>query len=132
MMVVYERIVGLAAEQHVSLLKLCEELQISKNTIANWKTRDPKPDNLIAVANYFHVSTDYLYGLTDDRNAYRSTKSLPPKRLELIHFLEDASLTEKQSQTILTTIQDMMRYHHCSTSLPDSTASQPKIGRAHV
>lgn len=112
MLIVYERILGLAQEREISLGKFCDDIGISKNTITNWKTRDPKPEKLIAAAKYFGVSTDYLYGLTDSRGVSSPSKGLTSEQLKLVHFIEDAYLTDKQCKIVLKTIQGMMEYNH--------------------
>lgn len=46
---------------------LSKKLGVSQGTIGNWEsgTREPNLDTLQQIANYFHVSTDYLLGKTD-------------------------------------------------------------------
>ena len=43
------------------------ELGMSQNTISRYETgaREPSNDELIAIADYFDVSIDYLLGRTD-------------------------------------------------------------------
>ena len=50
-------------------LKLENRIGFGKNSIYKWKTQSPKIETLQKVADYFHVSTDYLLGRTDDPNA---------------------------------------------------------------
>ena len=47
--------------------KISAELKIPKQKLSNWKTgyTEPNLDDLITLALYFHVSTDYLLGLED-------------------------------------------------------------------
>ena len=52
----------------ISVNALEEKLEIGKNSLYSWKKNIPKGTNLIKVADYFHVSTDYLLGRTDDPN----------------------------------------------------------------
>lgn len=55
---------------------LCDDNNISPTTVANrltnsssnatvWKTKLPRTDYLIAIANFFNVSVDYLLGRTE-------------------------------------------------------------------
>lgn len=60
---------------------LAEYLHIRQNTYSQYETgmRQLPLDALIQLANYFHTSTDYLLGLTDEmkpypRRASRTTK----------------------------------------------------------
>lgn len=50
-----------------SLQKTAEELGISRATLGFYETGERKPDIeiLVRIAQYFHVSCDYLLGLTD-------------------------------------------------------------------
>lgn len=47
--------------------EICKDLGIYKQKFSRWKLGDTKPDfdELIALAKYFNVTTDYLLGLED-------------------------------------------------------------------
>lgn len=68
-MTLFERVSELAKKQGKSLNKVAEDNGLSKNALYQWKTSSPKAETLELIANYFHVSTDYLLGRTDDPNA---------------------------------------------------------------
>lgn len=97
----HERVVGLIQEKGISQAQFCRELEFNKNTIKGWERSDPSLESLKLVADYFNVSTDYLVGLTDKRDVVSPTKKLSAKRIELLHFLENTDLTDKQSEIIL-------------------------------
>ncbi len=61
-MTVFERIKQLADKQKISIKSLSLELGFGENTIYKWKQTKPKADDLAKVADYFHVSVDYLLG----------------------------------------------------------------------
>lgn len=46
---------------------ICKDLGIYKQKLSRWKTgyTEPTLDDLIMLAKYFEVSTDYLLGLED-------------------------------------------------------------------
>ena len=52
----------------ISQLKLAMDLHMNQNTVSRYETgtRQADYDALIAFADYFHVSVDYLLGRTDD------------------------------------------------------------------
>lgn len=65
-MTTFERIKKLAEKQGKSLQKIAEDNDFSPNLIYRWQKSDPKAKDIAKVASYFHVSTDYLLGNTDD------------------------------------------------------------------
>lgn len=64
----FERIRKLADKHGLSLNKLEEILGFSRNTIYNMKTKKPNAERIAKIADYFHVSTDYLLCRTDNPN----------------------------------------------------------------
>ena len=64
----YARLTELIQESGKTQNKISAELQIPKQKLSNWKTgyTEPNLDDLIALALYFDVSTDYLLGLEDE------------------------------------------------------------------
>ncbi|WP_251900669.1 helix-turn-helix domain-containing protein [Lactococcus lactis] len=61
-MTTFERIKNLADSQKISLQELATRLGFSENLIYRWKNAVPKTEYLEKVADYFHVSVDYLLG----------------------------------------------------------------------
>ena len=62
----FDKIKELAKKQGLSINLLEEKLGYSKNTIYNLKTSKPSTERISEIADYFHVSTDYLLGRTDN------------------------------------------------------------------
>lgn len=61
-MTIFERIKFLATKQGKSLQKVSEELGFSSNYLYQLKRQVPAADKLAIIADYFHVSVDYLLG----------------------------------------------------------------------
>lgn len=61
-----EKIKELAQKRGISLQKVAEDLGYSINYLYTLKEKTPKSDRLQEIADYFHVSTDYLLGRTDN------------------------------------------------------------------
>ena len=62
-----ERLKYLRSEAGLTLLQLRKIIKVSTNTISRWERleRLPNIENLVALAKYFKVSTDYLCGMVD-------------------------------------------------------------------
>lgn len=62
-----ERLKELRHENNLSMKKLAEKIGVSDAAIARWENceRSINLHNLVAIAKYFNVTTDYLCGLED-------------------------------------------------------------------
>lgn len=61
----YEKIVRLAEKKNVSIAQVERDLGFSTASLRKLNTNRPSADKIIALAKYFDVSTDYLYGNTE-------------------------------------------------------------------
>ena len=68
MTVFQERFRYLRHEKGIGQEELAKELGVSNAIISLWENglREPTMSSLIAIANFFHVSIDYIVGLSDD------------------------------------------------------------------
>lgn len=59
-----KRIASLRSEKKMSQAELAKRISVSPSTIGMWETdqRAIKDDDLLTLANFFDVSTDYLLG----------------------------------------------------------------------
>ena len=62
----FEKIKKLAKGRGITLTQLEENLGYSRNTLYKLKTQKPNAERIAEIADYFHVSTDYLLGRTDN------------------------------------------------------------------
>lgn len=67
------RIKDLREDHDLTQREIAEYLHIKQNTYSQYETgqRQIPLDLLIALAKYYHTSTDYLLGLTEERKPYR-------------------------------------------------------------
>lgn len=66
------RIKELRLSRGISQQKMATDLHTNQNTISRYETgeREPGIMELIKIADYFHVSIDYLIGRTNDPKLY--------------------------------------------------------------
>ena len=64
-----ERLQELRRERHVTQKSMAEFLGIQMRSYQSYEGGDRRPDyeKLVALADYFGVTTDYLLGLSDQR-----------------------------------------------------------------
>lgn len=65
-MTLFERVKFLAKKQGKSINDVEKELNYSQNTLYRLRTTNPSAKKLEELADYFHVSADYLLGRTDN------------------------------------------------------------------
>ena len=61
------RLTSLIKNSGKTQTEICKELGISKQKMTNWKSgyTQPSIDDIVMLARYFGVTTDYLLGLED-------------------------------------------------------------------
>lgn len=76
----------LCDERKVTFAEVEREIAISNGQIRRWDNASPKSETLSKVADYFHVSTDFLLGRTDQRylDLKNTTESDADKKLHKI------------------------------------------------
>lgn len=68
------KIKELAKQRNISLAELERRTGLSSGSITKWGKSAPSVDKLAKIAEYFHVSTDYLLGRTDTPHMGMSEK----------------------------------------------------------
>lgn len=90
---IIERIVLLLKENKITAKSLCIKLNISTNSISEWKSGKIKPsaEILINIAQYFNVSLDWLLlGYTTSKEL-----KLDEDEIELIEYFRNLAYKEK-------------------------------------
>lgn len=82
------RFAKLRKESGKTLDDISRSIGISKGILSKWETgnTEPKAFNIIQLANYFHVSTDYLLGISENPAANIGVESVA----QYIHLSEDS------------------------------------------
>lgn len=99
-MTTFERIKEASKRKGMSLQTLAEKAGLGINSIYKWKTRTPKTDALVKVAEILDVSIDYLLGQENKTSSIKSVditdddvimtfegKEIPPEDIELMKRL---------------------------------------------
>lgn len=62
------RLKELREAKHLSQVRLAMDLNLSQNSISRYENmeREAGYETLVIIADYFHVSLDYLFGRTDN------------------------------------------------------------------
>jgi len=64
-MSMYDKVFALARKKGVSVAQVERDLGFSPASLRKMNTNRPTSDKVVALAHYFGVSTDYLYGDTE-------------------------------------------------------------------
>ncbi len=88
------RIKNLRQSKELNQVQLAEKLGVKKQSISNWENDNimPSVDMLIRIADFFHVSTDYLLGRDAQEPEPVQTldiTGLTPRQVEHIKFIVD-------------------------------------------
>jgi transcriptional regulator with XRE-family HTH domain len=72
-----QRLKTLRLEKHLNQIELSKIILVGNKTISDYERGVSSPDfeTLQKIASFFNVSTDYLLGKTDERNAATPTPS---------------------------------------------------------
>ena len=80
------RVLDLITSRGISKNKLLTDIKINKNAFVDWDKNKTIPggDVVAKIADYFHVSTDYLLGRTDDPSPVEAGEDPSPLRSTLL------------------------------------------------
>ncbi len=67
------RLKKLRKQKKITQIKLAMDLGLTQNSVSRFETglRRPDYETLILIADYFHVSLDYLVGRSDDPHIHK-------------------------------------------------------------
>lgn len=94
------RLRQLREERDIKQVTAAADLHISRATLSNYESGlMPSIENAIALAQYYHVSLDYIVGLSAERSA--NTGTLASSFLTLINLAGDAAPTASDVSALL-------------------------------
>lgn len=82
---------------------VCDALNIPQNTYSQYENNKREPDNetLSRIADYFHVSTDYLLGRTDETTKPPPSLDKQHEGIDFAFYNEIKDLTDEEEEQIL-------------------------------
>ena len=89
-----ERLAEIRKDHGDRQIDLAAKLNVSKETIKSWEHENSSPSHsdLVTICRLYHVSADYLLGLTDDDPLFgekrREARFTPEERAEIRAFEE--------------------------------------------
>ena len=92
------RITQLREQSGMSQSTLARRMHISRASVQSWESgvNLPSTDNLICLAEIFHVSTDYLLGL--QQNSTLDVSGLDEEQVRLLYELAEHFRKEKKAK----------------------------------
>ncbi len=84
-----DRLKKLRKQKHITQSQLAERIGVTKAMVSAYETgmRSPSHDIFVRIARDMGVSTDYLYGLTENRVI--DVTGVPDKQVEILAILVD-------------------------------------------
>lgn len=85
------RIQELLFEKRITQQDLAKEINMTAATLSRNLNghNPPKAEVIVAIANYFNVSTDYLLGLTNNKHSHNNTITIDPLYIKIYDELKD-------------------------------------------
>lgn len=100
----YEKITFLASKNGISIRRLEEELGFANATIRRWDKSKPSVDKIKSVADFFHVSVDFLL----DRKSHDAFATELKEQLEKTQTYDGRVLSERDLRIIKSLIASYM------------------------
>jgi len=99
MAVLFERIKLLSQELDKSINDVEEDLHYPQNTLYRLKRTNPSAKKLEELADYFHVTTDYLLGRTDNKTPVKHSEldTLAAHAADRNHKFTDTEIDQLQA-----------------------------------
>lgn len=101
-MTLFERIKKLAQKRGKNVQQVAQDLGFGINTFYKWKKQAPNGEYLSRVADYFHVSVDYLLGREDEQEMQdqKDLKKFIDDNLNAGMTYDGENLTEEQKERL--------------------------------
>ena len=94
---------------HLTQQKLADVLGVSRSTVAMWENGKNEPDNIMLarIAEYFHITTDELLGLSSEEQTDIPPVSILDKKKQLI-ATKVGAMDDSQASLVLAYIDGII------------------------
>ena len=102
---IQERLKDLRIERKLTLEQLAEQTGISKSALGKYETeeyKDMSPFNLVTLAKFYGASTDYMLGLTEQKNHPNADINNLHLSDDMIDLLESGKINNRLLSEIAT------------------------------
>lgn len=98
----------LRESKHLSQQRLAIDLNVSQATVSKYELGQAEPDipTIIKLAGYFHVSADYLLGISDDKQNIAGNRLSDAERQLIFDFKR---LDKTQKAKLLAYMQGLLQ-----------------------
>jgi len=102
---IQEKLKDLRVESKLTLERLAEKTSISRSALRNYENKEDKDighTNLLILAKFYNVSTDYLLGMTDIKNHLNSELIELNLSDDVIDLLKDKKMNTRLLCEVIT------------------------------
>lgn len=98
---------NLRKQHRLSQTDLAKQINVSQATVTSWETgrADPSSSALNALANFFNVSSDYLLGRTNRKQAENQLS----KNQKLVAYSIDPDISDEERKDIIEMVKIAMK-----------------------
>ena len=102
----WERFVSLCAENNTKPNPVASQLGISSGAVTRWKSGSiPNSVTIHKIAEFFHVTSSYLLGETDERHSVEKTIDDQLANEQFALYGEIKDLTDEEKEAVLNFIK---------------------------
>lgn len=105
---IMKKLKELRESKHLSQQRLAIDLNVSQATVSKYELGQAEPDipTIIKLAGYFHVSADYLLGISDDKQNIAGNRLSDAERQLIFDFKR---LDKTQKAKLLAYMQGLLQ-----------------------
>lgn len=125
---IQEKLKDLRVERRLTLEQLAEQTGLSKSALGKYESDDFKdisPFAIVTLAKFYGVSTDYLLGMTEQKNH-------PNAEMDALHLSDDAIDILKEGKFNRRLLSEMLCHREFQTMMLDAEIYVDRIADSHI